>query len=146
MQPRMTKRDEAELNKLLAGYFKNKRGMFPKGHRPVMWLSCEPVEPLPTVAIRLVDSAAGKTLVVKTTAKRRTKKLRGDLNTIAAMPLMKLGLSSRIYNKLRSSEKLKIKTIGELHGVIDDVYQIPNFGSRSIKECRDKLAAVGLVD
>jgi hypothetical protein len=142
---RLTARDHAELVAYLTPYFKKKRGMFQKGHVPVVSLSSEPIDALPEVIVRVTDKANGKKPVVKTPTKKSRKKW-GDVESTRKMKLELLGLSTKVYNAVTNAKRFKIKTIGDLHGVIDDLYMIPNFGTKSIKECRDKLAAAGLID
>jgi hypothetical protein len=141
MQARMNRRDQSELIELITTWNKKKRGMIPRGHKLIIMLDVAPITPSPIVEVRVLDKTNGK----KPTAKKSRKKW-GDVESTIKMKLEHLGLSPRVYNKITNSERFKIKTIGELHGVIDDLYMIPNFGDQSIKECREKLASAGLVD
>jgi hypothetical protein len=147
MQPRMNRRDQAELLDLLSPYFKKKRKMFPKGHRPVFWLDSEPIEPVASVVIRLVDRANGKKMPKTTHIKKRAKKPSGDLETIKTLPISELGLKTRTFNCLTKKAK-KIKTIGDLLTLVfkktGDLMQIPEFGVGCLIDCENKLRDMGL--
>ena len=146
MQPRMNRRDNAELTELVTNWKSKKRNLVPKGYKLIVWTTMEKIEPSPTVEIRIAGKPNGLKVPRTGPTKKRMRKLKGDVKAIAAMPLAKLDLSTAVYNKIINSGGLATKTIGDLYRRINDLYLIPNFGSRSIKECRDKLAAVGLVD
>jgi hypothetical protein len=144
-QARMNRRDQAELIELITTWNKRKRGMIPRGHKLIITLDVAPITPCPIVEVRVAGKSNSAKAPRTAPTKKRAKKLKGDTKTIAAMPLAKLGLSPWVYKKLINSERLKIKTIGNLFGVIDDLDKIP-LSARSAKVCRDKLAAAGLVD
>jgi DNA-directed RNA polymerase alpha subunit len=139
---RLTSRDHAELVAYLTPYFDKKRGMFPKGHIPVVSLGSEPINALPKVIVRVIDKANGKESAKQKPIKKQIKKSHTNINIVRIRPLSGLDLSKRVYNKLITSP-MGIVTIGDLYELIDEVYQIPNFGAQSVKECRDKLKTAG---
>ena len=140
----MTRRDEAELNELLTPYFRKKRGMIPKGYRPVVWVGVEQIEPLPTIAVRLVESANSTKTTRRKAPTKRTRKLRED---IQALPLVELNLHTKVYRLLVGDKKKNIRTIGDLYTWVsqkeEELLAIPRFKQGSLTQCREKLKAAG---
>ncbi|MEI7513480.1 MAG: DNA-directed RNA polymerase subunit alpha C-terminal domain-containing protein [bacterium] len=144
MQPRMNRRDQAELIELITTWNKKKRGMIPRGHKLIIMLDVEPITPSSIVEVRVVGKATSTRTSRKTPEKIPAKKLNGNIKAIMEMPLINLDLRTSVFNVLSG---LKIKTIGNLYIWVsarsEELLLTPRFGHGSLQECREKLKAQG---